>query len=290
MKNKLSIRRWLGVPRSFSSIGLYRSGSKLQLPLPSPTEEVKVTKVRQCGRKSHRSAGVSQHRSEVGGSQGSRRRRIQAHTQRHQQHLRARNTDGGTRSSARLQQACGVARKKKPSMQTRPTFINFVKEGGSASSNNRSTNSGIIASTSDWELMVDLKKLKFPPDVASKTLHPDVLLLSIARMKLVLLDPTVPWEQRMEEALERNKAKSQPLLDECRRQGWKTWNLPIEVGSRGLAGQSLWKVYGVHVLGITGMAKRRAIADVCRQAESASKWLCKMREQQWTANQSLVEI
>ncbi|NJK32032.1 MAG: hypothetical protein HC927_06195 [Deltaproteobacteria bacterium] len=41
------IRRWLGVPRSFSSIGLYSSGSKLQLPLSSVTEEYKVTKARQ---------------------------------------------------------------------------------------------------------------------------------------------------------------------------------------------------------------------------------------------------
>ncbi|XP_062585203.1 uncharacterized protein LOC134246874 [Saccostrea cucullata] len=41
------LRRWLGVPRSFSSIGLYSSGTKLQLPLKSITEEFKVTKVRQ---------------------------------------------------------------------------------------------------------------------------------------------------------------------------------------------------------------------------------------------------
>ena len=41
------IRRWLGVPRSFSSIGLYSSGSKLQLPLSSITEEFKITKARQ---------------------------------------------------------------------------------------------------------------------------------------------------------------------------------------------------------------------------------------------------
>ena len=41
------IRRWLGVPKSFSSIGVYSSGSKLQLPLSSVTEEFKVTKARQ---------------------------------------------------------------------------------------------------------------------------------------------------------------------------------------------------------------------------------------------------
>ena len=39
--------RWLGIPKSFSSVGLYSFGTKVQLPLKSVTEEFKVTKVRQ---------------------------------------------------------------------------------------------------------------------------------------------------------------------------------------------------------------------------------------------------
>ncbi|CAC5369161.1 unnamed protein product [Mytilus coruscus] len=41
------LRKWLGVPKSFSIIGLYSTSSKLQLPLSSITEEFKVTKTRQ---------------------------------------------------------------------------------------------------------------------------------------------------------------------------------------------------------------------------------------------------
>ncbi len=41
------LRRWLGVPRSFSSVGLYSTGSKLQLPIRAITEEYKATKARQ---------------------------------------------------------------------------------------------------------------------------------------------------------------------------------------------------------------------------------------------------
>ncbi|VDI03737.1 Hypothetical predicted protein [Mytilus galloprovincialis] len=41
------LRKWLGVPKSFSSIGLYNTSSKLQLPLSSITEDFKVTKTRQ---------------------------------------------------------------------------------------------------------------------------------------------------------------------------------------------------------------------------------------------------
>ena len=39
--------RWLNVPRSLSSIGLY-TGSKLQLPLSPLTEEYKVARMRQA--------------------------------------------------------------------------------------------------------------------------------------------------------------------------------------------------------------------------------------------------
>ncbi|VDH98197.1 Hypothetical predicted protein [Mytilus galloprovincialis] len=49
LERKISacLRRWLGVPRSFSSIGLYSTGTKLQLPMKALTEEYKVTKTRQ---------------------------------------------------------------------------------------------------------------------------------------------------------------------------------------------------------------------------------------------------
>ncbi|XP_052218246.1 uncharacterized protein LOC127835860 [Dreissena polymorpha] len=40
------LRRWMGVPKSFTSLGLYCTGSKLQIPLRSLTEEYKVTKAR----------------------------------------------------------------------------------------------------------------------------------------------------------------------------------------------------------------------------------------------------
>ncbi|XP_076079229.1 uncharacterized protein LOC143049501 [Mytilus galloprovincialis] len=49
LERKISacLRRWLGVPRSFSSIGLYSTDTKLQLPMKALTEEYKVTKTRQ---------------------------------------------------------------------------------------------------------------------------------------------------------------------------------------------------------------------------------------------------
>ncbi|XP_060062635.1 uncharacterized protein LOC132543183 [Ylistrum balloti] len=48
LERKISkcLRRWLGVPPSFTSVGLYSTTGKLQLPLSSLVEEFKVAKVR----------------------------------------------------------------------------------------------------------------------------------------------------------------------------------------------------------------------------------------------------
>lgn len=40
------LRRWLSVPKSFCSISIHSSGSKLQLPMMSVMEEYKTTNVR----------------------------------------------------------------------------------------------------------------------------------------------------------------------------------------------------------------------------------------------------
>mgnify|MGYP000107863206 FL=1 len=40
------LRRWLGVPPSFTNIGLYGNTTKLQLPLSSVLEEFNVSKTR----------------------------------------------------------------------------------------------------------------------------------------------------------------------------------------------------------------------------------------------------
>ena len=142
---------------------------------------------------------------------------------------------------------------------------------------------GILATARDWDLQVDLRRqLRFHTEIAITRLRPDILLRSKTTTQFVLLELTVPWEERIEEANERKTAKYQPLVEECQQRGWKTWNLPIEVGSRGLAGQSLLRAYST--LCITGMTRKKAIADICRQGEAASWWLWQKREQRCTAN------
>ena len=53
-------------------------------------------------------------------------------------------------------------------------------------------------------MSVDLERqLKIPPHVTQTRLRPDIILVSEGTKQLVLLELTVPWEERMEDAQER---------------------------------------------------------------------------------------
>lgn len=53
------------------------------------------------------------------------------------------------------------------------------------------------------------------------------------------MELTVPWEDQMEEVFEWKRAMYTEFKGESRNRGWKTLCLPIEVGCRGFASQSL---------------------------------------------------
>lgn len=112
------------------------------------------------------------------------------------------------------------------------------------------------------------KQLRFPKDIVETSLRPDIVLLSETSKQVILLELTVLWEERMEEARERKREKYAELVQECHRRGWCTQCLPIEVGAGGFAGKSLCKAYSL--LGITGARKRRAISTASEAAERAS--------------------
>ena len=126
-------------------------------------------------------------------------------------------------------------------------------------------------------MRVDLDK--FPDHVTSTSLRPDIVLSSVSSRQVLLIELTVPWEDRIEEANERKRSKYQELVEQCQRGGWKARCEPIEVGCRGFAGRSLCKVYTL--LGITGVEKRKAIKSTMEAAERASRWLWIRRSDLW---------
>ena len=415
MERKINsyLRRWLGVPRSFSSIGLYSSGSKLQLPLKALTEEYKATKVRavmmlrdsqdqkireagieiRTGRKWKAEDAVAEaesrlrHQDIVGtvahgrlglgcvtrsswksANTAERRKLVQEEVRKmeeesRQAHAVTMRKQGswlhweaaltrklnwndiwrmeGPRISFLLRSVydvlpsptnlctwgltedpscklCGkpanlehvlssckialsdgrytwrhdqvlkaiaekvdTARRQSRHVKNKMTFISFEK-AGEKKGEVRKQSQGLLGTAGDWQMEADIHgRLKFPEDVAVTNSRPDLVLWSVGTKQVVMLELTVPWEERMEEAHQRKLCKYQELVDDCKSNGWKTWCLPVEVGCRGFAGQSLWQA--LRLLGITGMARKKLIGEVCQEAERASKWVWTKRDEQWKA-------
>lgn len=77
----------------------------------------------------------------------------------------------------------------------------------------------------------------------------------------------------------RGREKYEFLVSNCHRQGWRARSLPMEVGCRGFAGQSLCKAYTA--LGITGERRKQAIHNSMEAAERTSSCLWIKRADLW---------
>lgn len=163
--------------------------------------------------------------------------------------------------------------------QLRRQGITFVRAGEQLPSQPK-TQAGLLGTAKDWQLRVDLnKQLRFPENIIETRLRPDIVLHSESSKQVIMLELTVPWEERMKEASGRKKEKYAELVEDCRNRGWCAKCLPIEVGGRGFAGRSLCRAFSL--LGITGVRKRRAIHSASEAAEEASRWLWIQRDKAW---------
>ncbi len=81
---------------------------------------------------------------------------------------------------------------------SRPSKQTFIRAGEQPRPAAK-TSAGILATASDWQLLVDLEQqLKFPNRIVTTTFRPNVVLLSESTKQVVLLELTVPWEDRLE--------------------------------------------------------------------------------------------
>ncbi|KAK0151125.1 hypothetical protein N1851_007698 [Merluccius polli] len=120
----------------------------------------------------------------------------------------------------------------------------------------------------DWNLRVDLdRQLKFPPEITTTSLRPDIILWSPSVKAVILAELTVPWEGGMEAAFER-KEKYTGLAAECREAGWSTVICLVEVGCRGFIGTSIQCL--LRDVGVTGSKLKAVSKDLAKEAERAS--------------------
>ncbi|GFO35154.1 polyprotein [Plakobranchus ocellatus] len=97
-----------------------------------------------------------------------------------------------------------------------------------------------------------------------------------------MVELTVPYESRMEEAHAFKKGKYLDLTKELKKDGYEAKVMPVEIGARGFVGSS---AYGLlSKLSKGGNKKTKALRLPAETAENSSRWIWSRRNERLLHN------
>ena len=135
---------------------------------------------------------------------------------------------------------------------------------------------GLLDEADDWECSADLPDWGNHPDIVKKSgMRPDIVLYSSSAKKVLLIELTVPYESRMEEAHLYKTEKYAELANSLRRSGFQSRVFAIEIGARGFVGTSAYSL--MKQLSVSGRKRTRALKALAEAAEKSSSWLWSRR-------------
>ena len=146
--------------------------------------------------------------------------------------------------------------------RNRPTLI--------SSSQRKPLCTGLLHEAGGWEIIVDgvtSKNYIFPPDIAITIQRPDICIISRSRRRILLLELTVPYEDRVLDAATVKTRRYRDLAHDIASNDWECDFFSIEVGSRGNDASSLGRC--LTSLGFTRRERQdlqRAVSDTARKA------------------------
>jgi len=158
--------------------------------------------------------------------------------------------------------------------RNRPTLI--------SSSQRKPLCTGLLHEAGGWEIIVDgVTNYSFPSDIAITIQRPDICIFSRSQRRVVLLELTVPMEDRVVDAATLKTRRYQDLAHDIASNNWKCDFFSVEVGSRGNDGSSLGRC--LTSLGFTRRERQELQRTVCDTARKASYFIyLKRNDATWT--------
>ena len=154
----------------------------------------------------------------------------------------------------------------------------FKKAGGKGTWPEKSVqskycNKGLLSDADDWECAADLKGWTTSyPEVIKKTgLRPDIVVSSQTAKEILLIELTVPYESRIDDAHVYKTEKYSDLAKELREDGFKTKVMAVEVGARGFVAASTYSL--LQQLSTSSSSRTRTLKALGEAAEKASSWI-----------------
>ena len=158
----------------------------------------------------------------------------------------------------------------------------FQKAGGGGawpitSAPSKYCSTGLLSKAEDWECAADLQEWTtgYPEVVKRSGLRPDIVVHSKSAMEIILIELTVPYESRIDNAHVYKTEKYIDLAKELEEAGFKTKVFAVEVGARGFVASSTYSL--LQKLSISSKSRTRTLKAMGEAAEKASSWIWSRR-------------
>ena len=161
--------------------------------------------------------------------------------------------------------------------ETLQKTLEFTTEGGSKRWKGRpmpvKTQRGLLSGYDDWQMAVDLPSWdgQYPEAIKQSRMRPDIVLHSRASRQIIMIELTVPYECRIEEAHTFKTEKYSDLANDLKSRGHQVKIMAVEVGARGFVGASMYKLF--QQLNISSKKRARALKSLGETAEKSSHWI-----------------
>ena len=99
----------------------------------------------------------------------------------------------------------------------------------------------ILAEANDWTVAADLEWMRnYPLVLIESGKRPDSVLVSSSTDDIILVELTVPWEDRLQYSNALEADKYADLSMDLEAKGYRTDLFPIDVGAKGVVGRSTY--------------------------------------------------
>lgn len=151
--------------------------------------------------------------------------------------------------------------------------IRFLREGAQDyKSRCRTPGKNLLVGATDWSVAADIKGLRrFPREMQESGKRPDAVLTSQSAATLIIMELTVPWEDRMGTSNAIKNDKYSDLVLDLTEKGFKVYFFAVEVGARGLVGRSVYAF--LREIGLPNKERAKIMKKMSRVTEASSHWL-----------------
>ena len=107
----------------------------------------------------------------------------------------------------------------------------------------RTCKQGLLDGTDDWECTADIPGWNTYPKVIRKSrMRPDIVIHSQSTKEMIIIEPTVPYESKMQAAQIYKIEKYADLANSLKKKIYQVKVLAAEIGARGFVGASAYNL------------------------------------------------